>query len=313
MYKFLLPSYLQSVRTQAEYNYWVCTKAERLRNNDIATKRPLDTIPTHEEYDQEVNRAAVACNGIDPFTGEKLRFDLIDLYDEEKARGDIEYDRQFDLMPVADHIDPKATVLSLEITGMRTNICKSDQTPEEFLAMCRTIVAHGWTWMPGQGQSRPWVLRIPILKSLPIYFPPDFAKGKCTVRQFRKWLKDRTRTLYCRDVELKRPYALNSSWSTYTHMMNDAAQHGQFDPYTGVELTWEEIDTWNPDLARGNREYAKAFALMPTIDHIDPAADVLEFEICSWKINSCKGNLNPQEFVDLCKRVVEYKKVQKGN
>jgi hypothetical protein len=39
---------------------------------------------------------------------------------------------------------------------------------------------------------------------------------------------------------------------------------------------------------------------MPTVDHVDP---VLEFQICSWRINECKSGLTPQEFTDLCKKV----------
>jgi hypothetical protein len=33
-------------------------------------------------------------------------------------------------------------------------------------------------------------------------------------------------------------------------MMNDAALRGQFDPYTGEELAWEKIDTWNIPLQK---------------------------------------------------------------
>jgi hypothetical protein len=39
---------------------------------------------------------------------------------------------------------------------------------------------------------------------------------------------------------------------------------------------------------------------MPTVDHIDPFADTLELEICSWRINECKSGLTPQEFIDVC-------------
>lgn len=36
--------------------------------------------------------------------------------------------------------------------------------------------------------------------------------------------------------------------------------------------------------------------------------NVLEFEICSWRINNCKVGLTLDEFVDVCRRVVEYNK-----
>ncbi len=308
MYNYPLPSFLEGIRTQADYSSWVGLKASHLRDHDIKVNRPFSAIPTHEEYGREVNRAVVAGNGIDPFIHDKLRYDLVDSYDDCRAKGDIAYDRQFDLMPVADHIDPAAAVLCLEITAKRTNACKSGQTPGEFIAMCRTIAAHGWmrTQMQArtQGRSRARLLQIPFFKHFQVYFPPDFTKGKCTGRQYRKWLINHTRNLYYSDVNLKRPYALNSSWGSYCHMMNDAAQLGRFDPYTGEELAWEEIGAWDSHCASDNLEYFNKFRLLPTVDHIDPAADVLEFEICSWKINLCKGNLNPQEFVELCKRVV---------
>ena len=45
--------------------------------------------------------------------------------------------------------------------------------------------------------------------------------------------------------------------------------------------------------------------MMPSVDHI--TEDVLEFEICSLQINSAKCMLSPQEFVDLCKKVVQFR------
>ena len=58
----------------------------------------------------------------------------------------------------------------------------------------------------------------------------------------------------------------------------------------------------------------KSLYLMPTVDHVDPlalakrfgearSASVLEFQICSWRINECKSGLTPEEFVGLCRRV----------
>jgi hypothetical protein len=142
-----------------------------------------------------------------------------------------------------------------------------------------------------------------------VFFPPDFAKEKCSVTEYRKWVLGHSKNLFLRDSKAKRPFACPGQKSVYRHKIDDAAHHGQFDPYTGEELQWELIDEWDPNLARGNRAYARKFALLPTVDHIDPESDILEFEICSWKINTCKGNLNPQEFVDLCKKVIQNRKV----
>jgi hypothetical protein len=43
----------------------------------------------------------------------------------------------------------------------------------------------------------------------------------------------------------------------------------------------------------------------------NPNADVLELEICSWKINCCKSYLRPDEFIALCNQVAEFTKKRK--
>jgi len=54
-------------------------------------------------------------------------------------------------------------------------------------------------------------------------------------------------------------------------------ENGEQDPYNGEKLQWELIGTWDSTHKQPDG-YKKKFALLPTVDHIDP--DMLEFEIC---------------------------------
>ena len=47
-------------------------------------------------------------------------------------------------------------------------------------------------------------------------------------------------------------------------------------------------------------------ALLPSVDHKDPAVSVLDFEICAWRTNTCKSYLAPEEFIAFCRQVVAY-------
>ena len=83
------------------------------------------------------------------------------------------------------------------------------------------------------------------------------------------------------------------------------------DPYTGDELRWDLIGAWDTGSVHDDSgKYKKQFALMPTVDHIDPEATILELEICSWQSNDCKTDLNPAEFVAFCEKVVEHYKMK---
>ncbi|MDD5673182.1 MAG: hypothetical protein PHC61_03380 [Chitinivibrionales bacterium] len=90
---------------------------------------------------------------------------------------------------------------------------------------------------------------------------------------------------------------------------------GLNDPYTGQLLRWDLIGTWDSKkkidrlraMAAKPRGFNNDLYLLPTIDHKSPAAQELDIEICSLRINCCKGSLNPDEFVALCKQVVDFK------
>ena len=82
---------------------------------------------------------------------------------------------------------------------------------------------------------------------------------------------------------------------------------GLCDPYTGEELRWDLIGTWDDDIVHtDSSEYKRKYALMPTVDHIDPEATTLGLEICSGLVNECKSDSNPAEFVEFCGKVVEH-------
>ena len=138
----------------------------------------------------------------------------------------------------------------------------------------------------------------------PTYPLPAFLEGRCTHSEYVKWLNNKTDTLFKRDKKRGKPYAATSSECQYKEKIHRAIEDGgEYDPYTGEALAWEFIGKW--DTSRKHPDgYRKEFALMPTVDHITP--DALEFEICSWRINDAKAELDPEEFLALCKSVVEH-------
>jgi hypothetical protein len=134
---------------------------------------------------------------------------------------------------------------------------------------------------------------------------PSFLIGICTEADYLKWLDKRAEELYLRDRGQRRPYALKASWSMYKKAIHAAVlAAGLYDPYTGEIMKWELLGTWDSskDLPDG---YNKAYYLLPTVDHMDPYAKVLKLEICSWRINNCKGGLTPQEFIEVCRKVAK--------
>lgn len=147
---------------------------------------------------------------------------------------------------------------------------------------------------------------MPTIKpELTRYVPPDFLAGRCDKAVYYKWLKVKANTLLKRDRKRGKPYALAVNQSVYMNKIHEAViQCGAYDPYTGDYLAWEQIGTWDTSAPHPDG-YKRAFALMPTVDHIDPNA--LEFEICSWMSNDCKSDLLPDELIEFCTKVTKYR------
>jgi hypothetical protein len=144
-----------------------------------------------------------------------------------------------------------------------------------------------------------------IIAELAKYPLPSFLEGRCTPTVYYKWLNNKAETLLKRDLKRRKPYAAAATKPIYKGKIHAAiTAAGERDPYTGEPLAWELISKW--DSSRNHPAgYKRKFALMPTVDHI--TTDVLEFEICSWQINDAKSDLDPAEFVELCKKVVKFR------
>jgi hypothetical protein len=62
----------------------------------------------------------------------------------------------------------------------------------------------------------------------------------------------------------------------------------------------------NAESKAGRTAYKSQFALLPTVDHVPGADGEYDFVICAWRTNDAKNDLSHDEFVALCRRVVDY-------
>ena len=134
-----------------------------------------------------------------------------------------------------------------------------------------------------------------------LYPLPGFLSGVVTERAYNRWLHRKAQWIFHRDQKRGKPYTAKSTRALYKALIHLAiVDGGECDPYTGEKLAWELIGTW--DTSREQPEgYEEKFARLPTVDHKDP--NVLDFEIVSWRVNTCKNYLTPEKFIALCRLV----------
>ncbi len=150
---------------------------------------------------------------------------------------------------------------------------------------------------------------MPISYKYPL---PPLLSGVFSVSAYDKWLNCKADSLRTRDIRLKRSFPVSCSKAVYKQKIHAAIlASGGKDPYTGDTLRYDLLATWDNKkealfaLGPSADVFNKEYFLMPTVDHCDPYADELNFEICSWIVNSSKTLMNPQEYVDLCRKVAK--------
>ena len=134
---------------------------------------------------------------------------------------------------------------------------------------------------------------------------PQFLKQCLTEQKYERWLSRRASSLVKRDKKRGNKSANRERYKIAIH--EAVLGCGAFDHYTGEELKWSLLGTYNNAESQAERrEGKKKFALLPTVDHVGDGLGEANFKICAWRTNDAKNDLSHEEFVILCRRVVAH-------
>lgn len=123
---------------------------------------------------------------------------------------------------------------------------------------------------------------------------------------YERWLSRKTNSHVKRDRNRGNK---NATYATYKQAIHKAVCESKgLDAYTLEKLDWSLLSKYdNAQSKKYGRLYKKKFALLPSVDHVNDGLGVADFKICAWRTNDAKNDLSYDEFVNLCKKVVENK------
>ncbi len=137
-----VPAFLIGVCSWAAYRKWLDTRAKQEYKRDLALKRPCARAGSKSLYKQAIHAAVVAGNGIDPFTGQALRWDLIETWGNFPPKDRANHEKEFSLLPTVDHTDPSSPVIGFEICSWLVNDSKGQLSAKEYVEFCGRVAAH---------------------------------------------------------------------------------------------------------------------------------------------------------------------------
>ena len=139
------------------------------------------------------------------------------------------------------------------------------------------------------------------------YLFPEFLIGRCTPEDYLKWLNGRAISHARRDRKRGHSGARREAYMIAIHAA--VIRSRGVDDYTGEDLAWENINSYdNAKSKEGRRLYKKSLGMMPTVDHFGDDLTADEFRICSWRTNDCKNDLSEEELVEFCRAILAYDK-----
>lgn len=138
--RYALPDFLQGRVEESAYIRWLRRKAAAHVKRD--RKRCGHEI-TGEEYRLLIHESVKRSAGRDHYTGEELHWDLLSTYCNEtsKAQRSV-YKATMALLPTVDHVPGADGKYDFVICAWRTNDAKNDLSHDEFIALCRRVIAH---------------------------------------------------------------------------------------------------------------------------------------------------------------------------
>lgn len=139
MRKYQLPKFLEGTVSQANYEKWLSGRSMAHFRRD---KKRGNSKITNENYKKSIHKAVEECDGYDAYTYEQLDWTLISKYDnKESKKGGREYKSKFALLPSVDHVGDGTGSADFKICAWRTNDSKSDLSYDEFIILCRKVIA----------------------------------------------------------------------------------------------------------------------------------------------------------------------------
>jgi hypothetical protein len=136
------------------------------------------------------------------------------------------------------------------------------------------------------------------------YQLPRFLEGVITQAHYERWLHRKAMAHVKRDRKRGSEDATNEQYKLAIHRAVENSQ-GR-DAYTNEPLDWTLLSAYDNDESKEQRiGYKKKFALLQSVDHLGSQTGPIEFKICGWRTNDAKNDLTYQEFVDLCRKVID--------
>jgi hypothetical protein len=132
-----LPPFLAGRVDPLVYERWLVRKAAAHLKRD--RKRGYEGV-FGALYREEIQKAVLASEGRDYYTGEELDWSLLSKYNnEDSVLGKHAYKAGFALLPTIDHIESARMNSGFRICGWRTNDAKHDLTHQEFVQLCKLV------------------------------------------------------------------------------------------------------------------------------------------------------------------------------
>lgn len=138
--KYALPDFLREVCTPEQYQSWLRGKAKA---HCLRDRNRGNAGATQESYRVAIHAAVTASGGLDAYTGLPLRWELVGTYDNEvsQARGRA-YKHELGDLPTVDHVGDGLSAPDFVICSWRINDAKHDLPYEQFVKVCREVLAH---------------------------------------------------------------------------------------------------------------------------------------------------------------------------
>ena len=137
------------------------------------------------------------------------------------------------------------------------------------------------------------------------YERPTFVPANVGQADYERWLKGRAIAHVKRDRKRGNTTATVEAYKTAIHSAVSLSE-GR-DNYTGESLCWSHIGSYSNAESKANgRRYKATLALLPSVDHVEDGLGPADFKICAWRTNDAKHDLTHDDFVALCRRVVDH-------